>query len=327
MTANDDYIIFGLPASYSLAKDTAKRVGIKFGEANIEKFLDNEIIFSIDETVRGKKVFVFQSTAKPANDNIMELLIFIDLLKRSSAKEINVIIPYFGYARQDKRNQGRQPITASLISRMIETAGANRVISFDLHAPQIQGFFSIPVDELKAMGIIAKEFKKKNSIKDLVVVSPDHGGVSRARFFSKLLKNNSLSIIDKRRNKPNEIEKMYLIGDVKDKNCVIVDDIIDTGNTIVHAIELLKEQGAKKVFVCATHGVFSKKSIDEKEVWNKIIDAGCENIFITNSISNNIENERVIVIDLSISLSGVINAHINNSSITDFFIKKYNSVL
>ncbi len=321
---NKDYIIFGLSGSKKLAKKVSEISNIELGDENMKSFGNGETYFNIKTTIRGRKVFVIQSTSTPVNDRMMELLIFLDTLRRISVNEINVIIPFFGYARQDRKSNGREPITASLVSKLIETSGANRVISFDFHSSQIQGFFDIPVDELKSVGIIYKELEKLN-LKDVVIVSPDHGGVRRARSLAKLM-NSKIAIIDKRRNLNGEIEQVNLLGDVNKKTCIIIDDMIDSGSTILNAIDLVYKNNAKSIVVATTHSVFFGnekidflKKIEEKKVYKFIT---------TNSIEMNDFYEKkykskIIIADLSESVSGFINAHINKESITDFFINKY----
>ncbi|CRX37148.1 / prs / Ribose-phosphate pyrophosphokinase /:17730 Forward [Candidatus Hepatoplasma crinochetorum] len=319
-------IIFGLSTSKEIAKEVSIKTNIKLGDSEIKHFKDGEIYFELETSVRNKRTFVIQSTSSPVNENLMELLIFIDTLRRSSAKEINLIIPYYGYARQDRKNNGRQPITAALVARLLEEAGANRVISFDLHAPQIQGFFRIPVDDLRAYGLLARAIKKEN-IKDLIIISPDHGGVSRARSLAKIL-DTEIAIIDKRRIKANEVVISNLIGNVENKNCVIVDDIIDTGGTIVEGIKILKENKAKDIYVVTTHGLFStSKDEDYDLVWKKIQKAGAKMIITTNSVNNYSKNSFVKVVNLSTAIADVILKHINDQSIIDHFIKKYNTTI
>ena len=324
-------VIFGLSGSKKLAKEISTITNIELGDSALQKFADSEMIFKTKTSVRNKYVFVIQSTSNPANERIMELLIFLDLLKRSSAKEINVIIPYFGYSRQDRKNNGRQPITSSLVAKLIESAGADRVTSFDFHSPQIQGFFRIPVDELRAVGILAKALRKQYREKEkFIVVSPDHGGVSRARSFAKFF-DSKLAIVDKRRTSNNKAEALNIIGDVENKNCVIIDDIIDTGGTLSETIKKLEEMKAKNIYLLSTHAVFSSKTNDENEVIEKLLNfKNVKKIIITNSIEREIPKkykDKIIVCDLSSVISGVISTHLKNDSITDYFIKEYNTIL
>lgn len=319
-------IIFGLSTLKKIAEEVSVKTKIKLGDSEIKHFKDGEIYFELDTSVRNKRTFIIQSTSNPVNENLMELLIFIDTLRRSSAKEINLIIPYYGYARQDRKNNGRQPITAALVARLLEEAGASRVICFDLHSPQIQGFFRIPVDDLRAYGLLAREIKKEK-IENLIIISPDHGGVSRARSLAKIL-DSEIAIIDKRRIKANEAIVGNLIGNVKGKNCVIVDDIIDTGGTIIEGIKILKKNGANNIYVAATHSLFSRsKDEDYDIVWKKIKEAGAKMIITTNSINNHSKDKFLKIINLATPIADVILKHINDQSIIDHFIKKYNTVI
>lgn len=255
--------IFAANASRELAKKIAEYLGTTLGNSQVGSFSDGEIFVNINETVRGSDVFVVQSTSNPVNDNLMELLIMIDAFKRASAGRITAVIPYFGYARQDRKAKARDPISSKLVADLIAKAGADRVLTMDLHAPQIQGFFDIPVDHLLGVPVLAKYFKNefKNILSDTVVVSPDLGSVTRARNFAQRL-DVPIAIIDKRRPKANVSEVMNIIGDIKDKNVILVDDMIDTAGTIVHGAEALKERGAKSVYACCTHGVLSGPAIE-----------------------------------------------------------------
>ena len=228
--------------------------------SSIRRFSDGEIYIEINENIRGNSIFVIQSVSSPANDNLMELLLCIDALKRSSAKNITAVIPYFGYARQDRKVVPRTSISAKLVSNLITKAGADRVVTVDLHAGQIQGFFDIPVDNLFATPIFARHIKKKIKSKNIICVAPDVGGTERARALGKIL-NLGLAIVDKRRPKPGQSQVMNIVGDVKGKTCVIVDDIIDSGGTIVNAAKALKDRGAKEVYVYITHGVLSGEAV------------------------------------------------------------------
>ena len=269
--------LFSLSSNRSLALEIANYLGMKLDECDILRFADGEINLNLKNTVRGHHCFIVQSTSNPVNENYMELFIMIDALKRASAKTINVIMPYYGYARQDRKALSRQPISAKLMADLITVAGATRVLSMDLHAAQIQGFFNIPIDNLVALPVFTKYFKKQN-IKDLVIVSPDHGGATRARNFAVNFDNAPLAIIDKRRTRPNVVESMTVIGDVKDKNVVIVDDLIDTAGTLVNAIRVLKEAGAKDIYMCATHAVLSGPAIE------RIQNSELKQLIVTNSI-------------------------------------------
>ena len=243
-----------------LAEAVAKELGLELSNAEVGKFSDGEISITLPQTVRGRDVFIIQSTSIPVNDNLMELLIMIDACKRASAGRINVVMPYFGYARQDRKARPRDPITAKLVADILTSAGADRVLTMDLHAAQIQGFFDIPVDHLYGAPLLAKYFKKKMD-ENWVVVSPDVGSVGRARNFASRV-NAALAIVDKRRPRANAVEVMNVIGDVKDKSCILLDDMIDTAGTICQGAQALVNNGAKEVFACCTHGVLSGPAME-----------------------------------------------------------------
>ena len=240
-----------------LARSIADYLEISLTEASVRRFADEEIFVEIHENVRGEDVFVLQSTSYPANDNLMELLICIDALRRASAKRITAVVPYFGYARQDRKPGPRTPISAKLVANLITTAGANRVLSVDLHAGQIQGFFDIPTDNLFAAPVIAADIQARLSNKNLMIVSPDVGGVVRARGLAKRLDNAPLAIVDTRRERAGESEVMNIIGDVEGRTCILVDDIVDSAGTLCNAAAALRQQGAEEVFAYCTHGVLS----------------------------------------------------------------------
>ena len=243
-----------------LAEAVAKELNLPLSDAEVGKFSDGEISITLPQTVRGKDVFIIQSTSYPVNDNLMELLIMIDACKRASAGRITAVMPYFGYARQDRKARPRDPITAKLVADILTSAGANRVMTMDLHAAQIQGFFEIPVDHLYGAPLLAKYYKNKMD-ENWVVVSPDMGSVGRARNFASRV-DASIAIVDKRRPKANTVEIMNIIGDVKGKTCLMVDDMIDTAGTICQGAEALVKNGAKEVYACCTHGVFSGPAMD-----------------------------------------------------------------
>lgn len=271
--------IFALSSNRPLAEKVASEVGVELGDINISQFADGEIKVNIDESIRGDHVYLVQSTSYPVNDHLMELLIAIDALRRASAKTINVVIPYYGYARQDRKAQPREPITAKLVANMLVQAGVDRLVTLDLHAAQIQGFFDIPMDHLLGAPLLANYFIDNHlEGDDVVVVSPDHGGVTRARKLAEFLKS-PIAIIDKRRPKANVAEIMNIVGEVKGKTCVIIDDMIDTAGTITLAADALMEKGAKDIYVCCTHPVLSGPAISrlEKSPIKKVI--------ITDSIS------------------------------------------
>lgn len=253
-------IVLALTSSVSLANEIVSQLGLPLGQCEVRHFADGEIMVELDQSVRGKDVFIVQSTCNPVSSNLMEVLICIDACKRASANSITCVMPYFGYARQDRKAKPRQPITAKLVSDLLEVAGADRIMTMELHASQIQGFFDIPVDDITAIGIIGHYFKEKN-LDDVVVVSPDHGGVTRARKLAEIL-HAPLAIIDKRRPKPNVAEAMNLIGDVNGKHAIIIDDIVDTAGTLVSGIDMLYENGAKAVYASCVHGVLSGLAIE-----------------------------------------------------------------
>ena len=257
--------LFSLNANIPLAQEVAKSLGIELSKCSVKKFSDGEVSINIEESVRGCEVFVIQSTSDPVNDNLMTLLIMIDALRRASVDTINVVIPYYGYARQDRKARSREPITAKLIANLLQVAGADRIIALDLHALQIQGFFDIPVDHLMAAPIIANYFKNKiPDMEDVVVVSPDHGGVTRARKLADAL-NTPIAIIDKRRPKPNVAEVMNIVGNIEGKTCILIDDIIDTAGTITLGAKALKERGAKEVYASCSHAVLSGQALERIE--------------------------------------------------------------
>jgi len=258
-----EYKIFAGNSHMELAEEIASIMGKPLGKSELGTFSDGEISVKIDEIVRGRDIFIIQSTSDPVNNNLMELLILIDAMKRASAGRINAVIPYYGYARQDRKARARDPITAKLVANLISIAGADRVLTMDLHAAQIQGYFDIPVDHLYGLAILAKYFKKMK-MDDVVVVSPDHGSVTRARSMAHKL-DVPIAIIDKRRQKANESEVMNVIGDIAGKHCILMDDMIDTAGTIASGANKLTELGALDVYACATHGILSGKAIENIE--------------------------------------------------------------
>ncbi|GFZ82276.1 ribose-phosphate pyrophosphokinase [Compostibacillus humi] len=268
--------VFSLNSNRKLAEDIASHIGVTLGKCTVSKFSDGEVQINIEESVRGCDVYVIQSTCAPVNTHMMELLIMIDALKRASAKSINIVIPYYGYARQDRKARSREPIAAKLVADLIETAGANRVITLDLHAPQIQGFFNIPIDHLQGVPILSNYIEKKN-LEDVIIVSPDHGGVTRARKMADRLKA-PIGIIDKRRPRPNVAEVMNIIGNIEGKTAILVDDIIDTAGTMTLAANALIENGAKEVYACCTHPVLSGPAIE------RIENSQIRELVVTNSI-------------------------------------------
>ena len=298
-----------------LSKEISKKLKLKLINTNIKRFADGEIYIEINENIRGNSVFVIQSTSTPANDNIMELLLCIDALRRSSAKNITAVIPYFGYARQDRKVAPRTSISAKVVSNLITNAGANRIVTVDLHAGQIQGFFDIPVDNLFTTPLFARYIKKKFKSKNLVCVSPDVGGVQRTRGLATKIKAD-LAIIDKRRPEPGKSKVMNIIGDVKGKNCIIIDDIIDSGGTIINAVEALKKAGAIDVYVFITHAVLSGDAAE------KIKKSKIKKLIITDTIDNSLKiknNSKIEVISISPLMAEAISRISNSTSVSDLF--------
>jgi ribose-phosphate pyrophosphokinase len=270
-------VLFTGNANRALAQEIASNLGVELGKASVGRFSDGEVTVELHQNVRARDVFVVQSTCAPTNENLMELLIMVDALKRASARRITAVIPYFGYARQDRRPRStRVPISAKVVANLLETVGVERVLTMDLHADQIQGFFDIPVDNIYASPVLLSDLKSKN-YRDLIVVSPDVGGVVRARALAKQL-GCDLAIIDKRRSSANVSEVMHVIGEIEGRNCVIMDDMIDTAGTLVKAAEVLKERGAKSVYAYCTHAVFSGPAID------RITGSALDEVVICNTI-------------------------------------------
>ena len=271
-----NYKIFAANSHPELAEEISSIIGKPLGDVKVSKFSDGEISVSLGESVRGSDCFIIQSTCSPVNDNLMELLIMIDAMKRASAGRISAVMPYYGYARQDRKAKARDPITAKLVADMLVAAGADRVVTMDLHAAQIQGYFTIPVDHLVGLPLLGKYFAE-NKMDDLVVVSPDHGSVPRARNMAEPL-GCPIAIVDKRRPEPNKSEIMNIIGDIEGKNCILVDDMIDTAGTITNAANALKDLGAKSVRACATHAVLSGPAIQ------RIEDSAIEELVLLNTM-------------------------------------------
>lgn len=294
--------VFSLSSSKKLAQDIASILGTKVGDCKVHHFADGEILCEIGESVRGKDVFIVQSTSNPVTENLMEILVLTDALKRASAREITAVIPYFGYARQDRKAKPRQPITSKLVADLLTTAGVNRVVTVDLHAAQIQGFFDIPVDEMQALPLLIKYFRKKK-VQDLCVVSPDHGGATRARKMSEAF-DCPIAIIDKRRPKPNVVEVMGIIGNVEGKNCILIDDMIDTAGTITAGVDMLKQKGAKDVYIACTHGVLSGPAVE------RLSTCAAKEVVITNTIE--IPQEKKFDKLVSVSVAGLLAHTIEN---------------
>ncbi|HQB32023.1 MAG TPA: ribose-phosphate pyrophosphokinase [Erysipelotrichaceae bacterium] len=312
----DNIVIFSLSSSKELAKEIAGFLGVEKGEIAVTRFADGEILVEPQQSVRGKHVFIIQSTCDPVNDTLMEVLICLDACRRASCREVTCVIPYYGYARQDRKARARQPITARLVADLIQAAGADRVVAVDLHAPQIQGYFKIPSDNLTAVDMIGKYFRNQK-MHDVVVVSPDHGGAIRARNLANSIPNSTIAIIDKRRVKPNLVEAMSLIGDVKGKDCIIIDDLVDTGGSLLGCIKLLKEYGALDIYCAATHGVFSKNAMQ------KIAESGVKEFVITNSIERSEEElakvPNVKVLSIALLLAKSIESIATNTPISNVY--------
>ena len=302
-------------SNLKLSKDISKKLKLKLVNTNIRRFADGEIYIEINENIRGNSVFVIQSTSNPANDNLMELLLVIDALRRSSAKNVTAVIPYFGYARQDRKVAPRTSISAKVVANLISNAGASRVVTVDLHAGQIQGFFDMPVDNLFTTPLFAKYIKKKFKDKKLICVSPDVGGVQRTRGLATRIKAD-LAIIDKRRPAPGKSQVMNIIGNVKNKTCIIVDDIIDSGGTIVNAVDALKKSGANEVYVFITHAVLSGDAV------KKIKNSKIKKLIITDTIDNYQKiknNNKIEVLSISSLMSEAIKRIANSNSVSDLF--------
>ena len=298
-----------------LSKKIAQNLKLKLVNSNIKRFADGEIYVEINENIRGNSIFVIQSISTPANDNLMELLICIDALRRSSAKNITAVIPYFGYARQDRKVVPRTAISAKLVSNLITNAGAHRIVTVDLHAGQIQGFFDIPVDNLFSTPIFSKYIKKYIPNKNIICVAPDVGGVERARALGQKL-NVGLAIVDKRRPAPGKSQVMNIIGNVKGKNCLLVDDIIDSGGTIVNAAKALKEKGAKDVYVYVTHGVLSGNAVEQ------INNSKIKKLILTDTIDNSNKikkSSKIVVLSISNLMAEAIKRISNSTSVSDLF--------
>lgn len=311
--------IFSLRSNEPLAAKIAEEVGVELGKISISHFADGEIKVNIEESIRGDNVYIVQSTSYPVNDNLVELLITIDALKRASAKTINVVIPYYGYARQDRKANSREPITAKLVSNMITVAGATRVLALDLHAAQIQGFFDIPLDHLVGAPLLANYFIQHQLEGDeVVVVSPDHGGVTRARKLAEFLKS-PIAIIDKRRPKDNVAEVMSIIGEVKGKTCILIDDMIDTAGTITLGAQALIDKGAKEVYACCTHAVFSNPAIERLEA------SPIKKVVVTDSILLD-ESKKMDKLDTvsvaQLMAEAIIRIH-ENRSVSPLFNEKF----
>lgn len=275
----EDTVVFALSSNIDLADEICNHLDIERGRIEVRHFADGEILVEPLQSVRGKHVYIIQSTNFPVSETYMEVLIAIDACKRASANEITVVMPYFGYARQDRKARARQPISAKLMANLLTTAGANRVVTIDLHAPQIQGFFDIPTDDLTAVDMIAQYYRNKNFSEEVVVVSPDHGGATRARKLSDKIPNSTIAIIDKRRTQPNVAEAMNLIGDVQGKIAIVIDDMVDTAGSLMGGIDMLYAKGATEVYCACTHGILSGPALE------RIAGSSIKELLITNTIS------------------------------------------
>ena len=302
-------------SNLKLANDISKYVSLELSNCDVKRFADNEIFVEMKENVRGEDVFVIQSTSYPTNDNLMELLIIIDTLRRASAKRITAVIPYFGYARQDRKPGPRTPITSKLVANMIDKAGANRVLTIDLHAGQIQGFFDIPTDNLFAAPVLVEDIKSKLTSNTPIVVSPDVGGVVRARIIAKRI-GADLAIVDKRREKAGESEVMNIIGDVKGKECFMIDDIVDSAGTLCNASDALIREGATKVYSYVTHGVLSGKAVE------RVNKSSLTKLLITDTIEESDavkESDKIDVISISSLLGEAIKRISDEKSVSSLF--------
>ncbi|CCU86224.1 MULTISPECIES: ribose-phosphate pyrophosphokinase [Mesotoga] len=305
--------VFAGSASLPLAEKISNYLGIRLGDCRTKRFADGEINLKIDETVRGHDVYIIQSTCSPANENLMELLIMIDAFRRASAHSISAVIPYYGYARQDRKARGRDPITAKLVANLLTTSGASRLITIDLHAEQIQGFFDIPVDNLWSFPAFLKFFSQSAFDRnEMAVISPDIGGVKRASKFAAKL-GVPLAILDKRRPEDNVAEMVHIIGDVEGKTAIIFDDIIDTGRSLVEAAKMLKSNGADKIFACATHGVFSG---DAKKI---IAESTIEKVFITDTIYHDDLPDNIMMLSIAPLLAEALTRVRKNLSVSILF--------
>tara|TARA_B100000575_G_scaffold112449_1_gene89516 strand:+ start:645 stop:1577 length:933 start_codon:yes stop_codon:yes gene_type:complete len=302
-------------SNLKLAKNISKYVGLELSNCDVKRFADNEIFVEMKENVRGEDVFVVQSTSYPANDNLMELLIIIDTLRRASAKRITAVIPYFGYARQDRKPGPRTPITSKLVANMIDKAGANRVLTMDLHAGQIQGFFDIPTDNLFAAPVLVEDIKSKITSNTPIIVSPDVGGVVRARIIAKRI-GADLAIVDKRRERAGESEVMNIIGDVKGKECFMIDDIVDSAGTLCNASDALISEGATKVFSYVTHGVLSGKAVE------RVNSSSLTKLLITDTIEESEDvkkSDKIDIISISSLLGEAIKRISDEKSVSSLF--------
>lgn len=318
MSAENKMKLFALNSNVPLAKKIAERVGVPLSKSSVTRFSDGEIQINIDESVRGCDVYLIQSTSSPVNDNLMELLIMIDAVRRASANRINVVMPYYGYARQDRKTKAREPITAKLVANMLERAGADRVLALDLHAAQIQGFFDIPSDNLMGAPLLADYFLRHHLEKGAVVVSPDHGGVTRARKLAEFL-HTPIAIVDKRRPRANVAEVMNIIGNVKGKRCIIIDDMIDTAGTLTLAAKALMDAGATEVYASATHAILSGPAIE------RLNNAPIKTLVLTDSINQPAEKrlDKMVLLSVGPLIGDAIKRIQNNQPVSPLFSNRY----
>jgi ribose-phosphate pyrophosphokinase len=312
----DNTIIFALSTNIELADEICSFLNIERGKIAVRHFADGEILVEPEETVRGKDVFLIQSTCNPVSESYMEVLIALDAFKRASAKSVTVVMPYFGYARQDRKARARQPITAKLMADLLQTAGANRVVTIDLHASQIQGFFNIPIDDLTAVAMIGQYYRNKNFKDEVVIVSPDHGGATRARRLSDVIPNSTIAIIDKRRTTPNVAEAMNLVGDVDGKVAIVIDDMVDTAGSLMGGIDMLYERGAKEVYAACTHGILSNPAVE------RIANSKLKEVLTTNTIplsQEALDEPKIKSISVAYMLSKAIEAIQLNTPVSVLF--------
>ena len=307
--------LFSGNANRPLAEEIAQYLHVPLGDAEVSRFSDGEVFVQVNENVRGVDVFIMQPTCPPVNDTLMELLVMIDAFKRASAHRITAVLPYYGYGRQDRKVQGRQPITAKLVADLLEAAGVDRVLALDLHAGQIQGFFNIPVDHLFAAPVVMIDYLRKKELRNPVIVAPDAGGVERARAIAKRL-NAGLAIIDKRREGPNSAVAMHLIGDVDGCDAIVIDDMIDTAGTLVQAVSAIQREGARRILACGVHAVLSGPAMD------RIKASGLEEVVVTNSIPVPDEKRaaRVTVLSVAPLLGEAIRRIHDEESVSTLFV-------
>lgn len=316
MSGDNNTIVFALSSSIELADEICRHLNIERSPIKVDHFADGEILVEPEVSVRGRNVFIIQSTNYPVSENYMEILIALDACKRASAKEITVVTPYYGYARQDRKARARQPISAKLMADLLQAAGADRVVTLDLHAPQIQGFFNIPIDDLSATALFGQYYRNKHFSDEVVIVSPDHGGATRARRLSDAVPNSSIAIIDKRRTKPNVAEAINLIGDVENKIAIIVDDIIDTGGSLLGGVDMLLSKGAKEVYCCCVHGVLSRDAV------SRIENSAITELVITNSIELNDEKRgcsKIKQVSIAYMVAKTIEAITNHNPVSEIW--------